>query len=350
MQLEPPAEWDAHPYEYAEWLELLAIQRWPNPSGEAELRSHLEGIADDLKLFASQDELEDKVESKVQAVFEELSKRLTWSEGGYPFKLENGTILLKTETDQITTISDSSIAYIFALGATFYRHKYFRNLRKPKDENDKFPGKANLENLFQVCGTIAAAGFVNGHSISFGHPRVDGSGFYAKLASVGNTLGDGVPKAGWAPGASPKPNDGAVDIIAWRHCPDKQPGQLYMLGQCASGDNWEEGKVPVLDHDNFHEYYWSSMPHSPLITATFLPFDFRTFVMKTLPCSLQEAWWSERWRLTKSHGVIVDRFRLAHYFASGLQTAHAGKHKVESIDKLPELRAWNEAFINFFKT
>lgn len=350
MVLEPPEEWDDCPYKFAEWLELLSISRWPNTSGEAELRAHLEGVADDLKLFSTQEELEEAVESKVQAVFEELGRRAIWANGGYPFILNNGTVLLRTDTDQIESFPDCNSAYLFALGTTYYRHQYYRILPNPKAENDIFPGKEQLEDLFQVCGTIAAAGFVNGHAISFGFPRADGSAFYDKLASVGKDLSDGVPKGGWEAGASPKPKDGRVDIIAWRHCPDRLPGQLYMLGQCASGDNWEEHKVPVLDHENFHEYYWSQRPHSPLVTATFLPFDYRAFVMESLPGTIEEAWQIDRWRLTKTHGVIVDRFRLAHYFACGLKTASAGKHKVESVSQLPSLKRWIGGYIGFLRT
>jgi hypothetical protein len=351
MIIEAPAEWDDYAYRFAEWLELMSIQRWPNPSGEAELRALLEGTGDDLKLFSSQSEMDEAVESKVQEVFEELDRRAVWADGGYPFVLNRGKVTLETGGADLGSTREPSVAYLFALAATYYRHVYYKGLKTPKDEHDSFPGRGDLEDLFQVCGTIAAAGFVNGHSISFGWPRADGSAFYEKLASVGKDLGDGVPKSAWAPGASPKPNDGAVDIVAWRHCPDRLPGQLYMLGQCASGDNWETGKLPLMDHSNFHEYYWSQQPHSPLVTGTFVPFDYRVFVMESIPAETrEEAWRAERWRLTKTHGVIFDRFRLAHFFANGLRTAAAGTYSVESVDALPRLKAWVRGFLEFLRT
>src|ERR1039457_5041301 len=141
MVLEAPEEWDDHPYKFAEWLELLSIARWPNPSGEAELRAQLEGAADDLRLFPTQGDLEEAVESKVQAVFGELGRRATWANGGYPFILTNGTVRLRTDTSQIESIPDCGIAYLFALGATYYRHQYYKSLPKPKAQNDNFPGK-----------------------------------------------------------------------------------------------------------------------------------------------------------------------------------------------------------------
>jgi hypothetical protein len=339
MLVQPPNTWDAQPFEFAEWLELLSIVRWPNPSGEGELRSFLEGVADDLGLFSNTDEFNDAVEAKIQAVFEEFSNRQKWSGAGYPFSIEKSAVTF-TAQGTVDQLSDHILGYLFGLLTTFYRHTYFPQLPKPKRRRDLFPQHDKLEDLFQVCGTIAAAGVIEGHSISFGFPRTGDVKFYDKLLAVGKELADGKPKTGWEPGSSPNPKDAGVDIIAWRPCPDRLPGQLYMLGQCASGDNWEPGKLPIIDHAFFHEDYWSLEPHSPLITATFIPFDFRTGIADVFHCPLEEAWVNERWRLTRSHGMIIDRFRLAHYFATGLKVGGGNTWKVEAIDQIAGLKLW----------
>ena len=36
------------------------------------------------------------------------------------------------------------------------------------------------------------------------------------------------------PGFPSQLKDGGIDVIAWKDFPDKLPGKLYLLGQCAS--------------------------------------------------------------------------------------------------------------------
>jgi hypothetical protein len=260
--------WDSQAYHFAEWLELLAIKNSPQPSSQADLRSLLEGASDDMALLGDPSELDEKVEEIIQAVFEELKSRSEWAGPGYPFKLETGTITLATSFDQP---SDAHLGYLLSLLATFYRHDYYTRIAKPKNENDQFPNSGKMEDYFQACGTIAAAGLVSGNSISFGFPREDGTSFYEKLSEISQHLAEGSPKTAWEPGASTNPKDAGVDIVAWRPFADKQPGQFYLLGQCASGDNWQD-KNPHQDYSNFHEDYWTKRPHSPIILAMFVPF------------------------------------------------------------------------------
>jgi len=325
----PAASADA--IELAEWLELLALTRPNGSSSEADVEALFEGPEGDLAAHdGDQDRQDEELERTLQEVFDELDDRRSWAGRGYPFDLQQNRVLrLRKDTPMF-----ASLAYLLSLLISLL--KQF----KEKDVKDVFPAFNQLEDLFQICGTVAAAGYVEGSSISFGYPRPDSSPFYTKLQSVSKLMGEGRPKTSWEEGASTSPNDAGVDVIAWRECPDRLPGQIYFLGQCATGKTWQEDKTPPKDYGDFHEYYWSQWPHSPIISATLVPFDLRDPITKGNHKTIEDAYSWERWTLTKDFGVILDRFRMAHYYARGLARTLRPDAKVEGRKQLHEVRVW----------
>ncbi|HGN1105181.1 TPA: hypothetical protein ACKRO0_005494 [Pseudomonas aeruginosa] len=64
----------------------------------------------------------------------------------------------------------------------------------------------------------------------------------------------------WAPrppygvdGNPANPKDEGLDFIAWKPFSDKRLGQMFLLGQCACGDDWE-GKVNDLDINKLNRW------------------------------------------------------------------------------------------------
>jgi hypothetical protein len=316
----------------AEWLELLALTRPNGTSSEADLQGLLGGAEDDLAAYeGNEEEKDEELETTVQEVFDELDARAAWGGRGYPFEIlkENNVLRLRHGIPRF-----KCLAYLLSLLISFLKRF------KEKDVKDVFPAYNQLEDLFQICGTIAAAGYIDGSSVSFGFPRLDSSPFYQKLLSVSTSMGEGRPKTGWSPGASPKPKDAGVDVIAWRECPDRLPGQMYLLGQCATGNTWQTEKTPGVDYKDFHEYYWTNWPHSPLLSATLVPFDLRESVTQGGYESIEEAYSWERWTLTKRFGVVLDRFRLAHYYVRGLAHTLQPNVTIEGRRQLRDVRNW----------
>lgn len=123
---------------------------------------------------------------------------------------------------------------------------------------------------------------------------------------------------------------------------------MYLLGQCATGKTWQT-KTPPSDYDNFHEYYWSEYPHSPLISATLIPFDLRDSVIIGKHKTIEEAYFWERWRLTKDFGIVLDRFRLAHYYAAGLARTLSTDTKIEGRRRLHDVRFWVLNAMNYLR-
>ena len=101
-------------------------------------------------------------------------------------------------------------------------------------------------------------------------------------------------------------------------------------------------KKPLVDYENFHKDYWTKPPPSPRIAAFFMPYDLRQSVTQTGYTSLAEAQHWTRWRHTRDYGVIIDRFRLAHYFARGILLAKRSclGLTIEGLTKINSLRSW----------
>jgi len=335
--LEPPG-FSATPIDFAEWLELTALSRPNLTSGEGDLRSVLLGGPDDLAAYDGDSEaLEEAAESMVQAVFEELEKRSRWAGLGYPFVIMGGSTITTRKGFRLR-----ELAYLLSLLVSLYKSL-------SKELRQSFPSADQLEDLFQACGTIAAAGFVLGSSLNFGFPRADGTSIYQKLKTLNELNNEGRVHLGWTEGVSTRPKDAGVDIIAWRTCPDKYPGQLYVLGQCATGVNWQDDKAPVVDYNKFHEDFWARAPHSPVISLTLVPYDLRSSISQSLYDSLEEAYKWHRWSLGSAFGIVIDRFRLAYYFSRGLLLTREHSLTVEGVSELMQVRNWVRGGIEYIR-
>lgn len=129
-----------------------------------------------------------------------------------------------------------------------------------------------VRDLFQACSTLAAAAEVNGCAISFGWPRPnDNPAFLKKIAEVYAAMGEGKPVKSPKPGASPSVKDEEIDIIAWRPRPDGAAGTHYLLGQVASGANWEAKSIKGNPIDYFHRTWFDEAPASEPRSSIFIP-------------------------------------------------------------------------------
>lgn len=149
----PPPPTSADAIELSEWLELLALTRESGSGSAADLESLLNGPGDDLAAYdGDQDEQDEELELRIQEVFNELDSRSQWGGDGYPFEIDANNVLhLRHGTPRFMCV-----AYLLSLLISLLK-------RFKEDEvKDVFPAYDQIEDLFQVCGTIAAAGYVHG--------------------------------------------------------------------------------------------------------------------------------------------------------------------------------------------
>lgn len=318
----------------ADWMELWALTSPRRLATDSDLIAIGQASEDETPTDAIQADTE--TEALFSDIFGELERRARAAQVAYPFALDGrGTTL----TTVAGPLSDAQIAYVFCLLVSEYR-------RAELVAKGVFqPHAAAVEDLFQVCSTIAAAGLLGGSAVSFGFPRPDGSGF---LAAMKRTF-EGRVREGWTeatarPGVSSHSKDGGIDVVAWRSFPDELPGKLYLLGQCASGAQYRSKSVRHY-LSTFHGDWFTQSPASPPIDALFVPFVLDHELTVRRGESLAEARTGLYLSLARSLGVLVDRCRMAYLVGLGLLRAAVAPSDVDRADDIGQVRAWVNAVL-----
>lgn len=267
-------------------------------------------------------------------ITDELGDRSKALRSAYPFTInKSGTHLaLKDE------ITEGGYIYLFCLLLTHSR------------ADDVIDGSwlpnitHHTRDLFQACSTLAAAGHVDGCAISFGWPRPDQNApFLQRLKEVYTLFGEGRVRDEPEPGASPCPKDEEIDIIAWAPPNDASPGTRYLLGQVASGHNWEAKSLKGPPIDKFHTMWFSLRPASDASASIFIPHAI-------LPNATGDRREVMIWKTVK-FGTIFDRLRLPLYAMKGIAIADSsleGIH-VERRKDIPAIIGWVEAQLTTFR-
>ncbi len=334
MLVPPPLK--SPPHVLADWAELKALS---NPSGIFRLASL--GRQWDVSRETEDSDPEGSVEQEadtdwegvhgndedrfLDSVTEEIGERKEALGDSYPFTLDESLRLQVTGSP-----SPGAVTYIFCLLLTHANGKELL-------DGTWLPAVDNrVRDLFQACSTIAAAAEARGSAISFGWPRPnDNPPFLTRLREVYAEFGEGKVVGSPRPGVSPSPKDEEIDVIAWRPRPDRSPMTFYLLGQVASGDNWEGKPIAGRPIDNFHRNWFSEPPTSTPLAYIFIP--------HAVPPATQKGSRKERMAaIGYRYGTIIDRFRLPLLTQEGLDLANATGNKltIERVDDLPSIQAW----------
>jgi len=264
----------------------------------------------------------------VVSVQDEINSRFKVIGEDYPFRVDPKGNYMET----VPEMTDAGAIYLFCL---FLSHATDRSIvpeaLAPAVNN-------TVRDLFQVCATFAAAGYVQGTAMSFGWPRPDGEAFLAALKIIYAKFGDGQPVDEPRPAAPPTVKDEGIDIIAWRPSPDGLPGTHYLLGQVASGHNWTEKSI-LADSVSFHDYWFERRPATQHQDAMFMPFCLEAKGHDD-SATAQEILVDHMQRLTKKFGIIIYRYRLARHAAEGLRIHQNGTHEVQRADEVHKIVAW----------
>jgi len=328
LALQPPAL-NASTPTLADWMELHSFYNARGRTSGADLIA-IGQVEDDRE---SDDHIESdaRLEALVDRVFLELDRRARAADGRYPFRVNQaGSSLLVREGD----LNYGEYAYLFCLLVSEYR-------RQQMITSSIFaPVAAEVEDLFQLCGTIAAAGLLRGAAVSFGFPRPDGSGFLEALKrTFVDRMCEGQTEAAARPGVSSRTKDGGIDIVAWRDFPDGLPSKLYLLGQCASGAAYPSKGIRSF-LSSFHGDWFLVQPGSPPIEALFIPFMLDHDVVPRRTESLAAARAGRYLSMARELGVILDRCRIACLVEDGAAMAHVKPSLVEGVSEFARVRSW----------
>ena len=313
----------------ADWLELKALLSPDGRIGFGTLVSATDlDIEEQEEDIADEDLRQEGTVIAVQSVIAE--RRKVVGSADYPFVVDDDGSAMQ----RVAPVTPVGAIYLFCL---FLSHAYDRTILPealaPKIDND-------VRDMFQVCATVAAAGYVDGPAMSFGWPRPDSASFLDALKRIYGMFGDGTPHDSEPAGAPEQVKDDGIDVIAWKPSPDGLPGTQYLLGQVASGNDWDKKSV-ITYIDMFHQFWFSRQPASPETPAMFMPFCFKSKRDEDATLTQENAV-GKMQRLTAQFGVLFYRYRMLHYAAKGIIAS--AQHLVERIDELPRVQLWVQEY------
>jgi hypothetical protein len=245
------------------------------------------GIFDDeITEYADPDEqdweaTEELVEVAEGDVIMEIERRTKILGNAYPFKL-SGTSLHYTPS--------STGIYEFCLAASLAK-----SLQSKRN-------KPIITNFELVAADVARAYLGDSAEVvRTGWPSHNKLERPIKFKALFEIVANRSGEWRWDP-PPPNPNDPhhravkdeGVDFVAWKPMPDSRPGKLYVLGQCACGNDWDT-KLHDLNEDRLERWFRP---------ATAAPFQ-RAFA---IPRVITGTYIFQE--LSKNAGLVFDRLRL----------------------------------------
>jgi len=266
----------------ADWVELCAVISPDHNYSIGDLERALKSSG----VLKPTEDSEQDPEAGVEAVpeictevYRELETRTVGAGPAYPFQLQPAGVL------ELAVNIEEFSPYMFCLCLSYWPVARVRGMRV-------FPDR-----LFERLSAEAARNYIGGESVRFAFPRDElPPGFGRALEVVCARLGEGRVRE-----RTGRPGDAKLDVVAWRHFPDKSPGKLVLFGQCASGADWE-GKLGELQPDAFCGSWLSVAPASKIVKAFFIPH------------RMDRDDWEDA---TRQGGLVFERCRLSYWVNNG---------------------------------
>jgi hypothetical protein len=321
----------------ADWIELRAVVS-VHGAGEADLASvarltsdeHRERLADESGHVAEEEILDGAIEEVLVRVSEEIGYRIATLGPAYPFSVQDSPFRVFVTPKELTV---AHWMYLFLLLISAERDKALPRSEKISELIRR--GRT----LFHACASIGVAGLLrNANTIWFGWPRPDRTAFLPALAGLCEKLGFGRAKDQIPAGLPPRPKDDQIDIVGWRGFRDRRNGNLLVLCQAATGDDWDDKSV--LNHvDAFREWF-ELPPYARAAASIAIPFPAHHEVIEHPEQDFKTAVHNALHRSQSRHGVLIDRLRIIESVGEVAAEATAAADRIGGIEKLPELKVW----------
>ena len=324
---------------FADWIELLALTTERGVGSRADVVRLLAKQSDTdhgTEVDSASGEL---MESEIleggptvlaDNVADELDFRTQTLRDAYPFTIHSRTETWSLEVHPDRLNVPAARIYVFCLLISALRDG--RLLSGPIQK----AAAEDFTRLFQEIAYHAATQLMGNGGVSFGWPRPDGSKFLEAVHKFSQAYGIGEAKGMPLPSSSHKEKDEGIDVIAWRSFSDKRPGQLLLLGQVASGNDWVNKPVQTAVA-RFLDWF-VTRPANYYVPAIFIPF-VQHHRFEPVGSQAYEPAVRDHCRRTElTFGLVVDRLRIVELFAA----AHEG-YAAEYIGLID---AWNAVAID----
>lgn len=283
-----------------------------------------------------EDIVESEREQLVDTTFEELVYRESCLQGSYPFHIDARRQVVRYLGVGAAQYPGRDV-YLFCLFTSAIRSGQIQGGNE--GDRDELKGLATeIAGNFQICACLAAGGFLAGEVSSFGFPRATGDAFLPALRNTFARFGIGNVRSDVPDGMPAELKDGGIDVIAWKESPDRRPGKLCILGQCASGLNWK-GKSVVEYIDQLPAWF-SDQPFKYSLPAMFIPFpihhELNEPVRDTFMDSVARKFWFEERRF----GIIFDRLRIPYLANICMELSEEARQRVDSSERVASVNGW----------
>ncbi|MDZ4362052.1 hypothetical protein [Brevundimonas sp.] len=327
----------------ADWIELLALARPDGTATDGDImkpNDFLEDRAAPLPEGVSEGAIDDPdivdvaAEPALDAIFEELALRQRVLGEAYPFDLvveKRSLVLTMAASPADAIIEQGRSIYLACLYMSAIRSGLF------DAKAGAISADPTIGNLFQICATIAAAGYIKGDAYWFGHPRPDTTSMLEAVGKLSELLKQGTVALQAPLGETKFAKDGGVDVVAWRDHHDGRPAKIIVYGQCASGMNWE-GK-PVGPKVQRMDGYYTDTPSQHWLPALLTPFPLYMDKENSHGLANEEARLGFYRRNEAEMGVIIDRLRIVRWCIEGLRDIQPSMRA--AVDKLDDLFDWS---------
>ena len=323
-------------------MELQAIRSAARRSTIGDLLGVIDLIEDEAATVGPFDEetgealdesiLETHRNRPVDAAFGELQYRKQVLGEAYPFIVDTRPLRLNRVAD-VTSVP-GRVVYLFCLLASAIRE----NRVQPAGLTEV--ATSEIAEMFQVCACLAAGGYTAGEVVSFGFPRPTGTAFLPALRATYERFGTGTVRKSVPPGFPASTKDDGIDVIAWRDHPDRMPGKLYLLGQCASGVDWKAKSV-VDRIGQFHGWF-SEQPARYWLPSMFIPFTLHRDLPDDPTTTFDEVLANRFLREETRYGIVFDRLRVTHFAGACLRMNDGEQPRVDGRERFGEVQAWVE--------
>lgn len=242
-------------------------------------------------------------EALADRVYEELLFRQNALGELYPFevvaKFNSWHLARRTAANRQEVVSH--LCYLTCLLMTAARSELLKD--HVEDELAR-----EMADAFQAISYINAAGLIGGRAYWMGWPRPDRRQMLDAVKELVAVSGLGAAVDKHPAGLKKSVKDGGIDIVAWRSFLDGRPPGLILLGQVASGANWED--KPISGNKRRYNPFFERPQSSQSIHALFIPRVGHDAVSEDKSFAFDESAVNAAYNLEGDMGLVVDRLRL----------------------------------------